>query len=214
MTDRGAGLSPQVRKNLYDRHWHAKRANRVGAGFGLAIARGFLAAHGGRLARRVAPRERDDVHALRAEERPGELVDGATAPAARRRLGLGLPALLVRRDAVRLQLLPEVLARDAEQLRRVALAAGREPERALEILLLELLHRDAERTEARVARRRRRGRARDVRQGDARDRSRCRATSTTARSIACANSRTLPGNGYSMSAAQARGAIPGGTRPG
>jgi signal transduction histidine kinase len=50
VTDRGAGLSPQVRKNLYDRHWHAKRANRVGAGFGLAIARGFLTAHGGRLA--------------------------------------------------------------------------------------------------------------------------------------------------------------------
>jgi signal transduction histidine kinase len=50
VTDHGAGLSPQVRKNLFDRHWHAKRANRAGAGFGLAIARGFLAAHGGRLA--------------------------------------------------------------------------------------------------------------------------------------------------------------------
>lgn len=49
VTDRGAGLSPQVRKNLYDRHWHAKRSNRVGAGFGLAVARGFLAAHGGRM---------------------------------------------------------------------------------------------------------------------------------------------------------------------
>jgi signal transduction histidine kinase len=47
--DHGPGLTPQVRKNLSDRHWHAKRANRVGAGFGLAIARGFLAAHGGRL---------------------------------------------------------------------------------------------------------------------------------------------------------------------
>jgi signal transduction histidine kinase len=45
VVDRGPGLSPQVRKNLYDRHWHAKRANRVGAGFGLAIARGFFAAH-------------------------------------------------------------------------------------------------------------------------------------------------------------------------
>jgi signal transduction histidine kinase len=49
VTDHGEGLSPQVKKNLYDRHWHAKRANRVGAGFGLAIARGFLAAHGGHL---------------------------------------------------------------------------------------------------------------------------------------------------------------------
>jgi signal transduction histidine kinase len=48
--DRGPGLTPQVRRNLYDRHWHAKRASRVGAGFGLAITRGFLAAHDGRLA--------------------------------------------------------------------------------------------------------------------------------------------------------------------
>jgi signal transduction histidine kinase len=50
VTDRGPGLTPQVRRNLYDRHWHAKRASRVGAGFGLAITRGFLAAHEGRLA--------------------------------------------------------------------------------------------------------------------------------------------------------------------
>jgi signal transduction histidine kinase len=49
VTDRGPGLTPAVRRNLYDRHWHAKRANRVGAGFGLAIARGFVQAHGGRL---------------------------------------------------------------------------------------------------------------------------------------------------------------------
>ena len=49
VTDRGPGLSPQVRRNLYDRHWHAKRANRVGAGFGLAIARGFVHSHGGRI---------------------------------------------------------------------------------------------------------------------------------------------------------------------
>ncbi len=50
VTDRGPGLTPQVRRNLYDRHWHAKRASRVGAGFGLAITRGFVTAHGGRLA--------------------------------------------------------------------------------------------------------------------------------------------------------------------
>lgn len=48
--DRGEGLSPQTRRNLFDRHWHAKRANRVGAGFGLAIARGFAQAHRGKLA--------------------------------------------------------------------------------------------------------------------------------------------------------------------
>jgi signal transduction histidine kinase len=49
VVDRGAGLSPQTRRNLFDRHWHAKRANRVGAGFGLAIARGFAQAHRGKL---------------------------------------------------------------------------------------------------------------------------------------------------------------------
>lgn len=49
VVDRGAGLNAQTRRNLFDRHWHAKRANRVGAGFGLAIARGFAQAHGGKL---------------------------------------------------------------------------------------------------------------------------------------------------------------------
>lgn len=49
VVDRGAGLSAQTRRNLFDRHWHAKRANRVGAGFGLAIARGFAQAHHGKL---------------------------------------------------------------------------------------------------------------------------------------------------------------------
>lgn len=57
ITDRGPGLSPQVRRNLFDRHWHAKRANRVGAGFGLAITRGFIAAHGGRLLVESRPHE-------------------------------------------------------------------------------------------------------------------------------------------------------------
>jgi signal transduction histidine kinase len=57
VVDRGPGLSPQVRKNLYDRHWHAKRANRVGAGFGLAIARGVLAAHEGKIVVESRPNE-------------------------------------------------------------------------------------------------------------------------------------------------------------
>ncbi len=49
IVDRGPGLSAQVKRNLFDRQFHAKRANRVGAGFGLAIARGFAIAHGGKL---------------------------------------------------------------------------------------------------------------------------------------------------------------------
>ena len=57
VTDRGAGLSPQVKRNLFDRQWHARRANRVGAGLGLAIARGFAHAHHGSLAVESRPNE-------------------------------------------------------------------------------------------------------------------------------------------------------------
>jgi signal transduction histidine kinase len=49
VTDHGAGIAGPVRRNLFDRHWHAKRASRVGAGLGLGIARGFAVAHGGRI---------------------------------------------------------------------------------------------------------------------------------------------------------------------
>ena len=47
VTDRGAGLSDETLANLYNRTWHGRRADRVGAGLGLAIVRGFLDAHGG-----------------------------------------------------------------------------------------------------------------------------------------------------------------------
>ena len=52
VADSGPGLAPEVRANLFDRHWHAKRTNRDGAGFGLAIARGFVMAHQGEI---IAP---------------------------------------------------------------------------------------------------------------------------------------------------------------
>lgn len=47
VVDRGPGLDAETLANLYDRTWHAKRADRVGAGLGLAIVRGFTQAHGG-----------------------------------------------------------------------------------------------------------------------------------------------------------------------
>lgn len=49
VTDAGPGLSEETQENLYDRMWHAKRADRVGAGLGMAITRGFVSAHGGRI---------------------------------------------------------------------------------------------------------------------------------------------------------------------
>lgn len=72
VTDRGPGLTPRVRKNLYDRHWHAKRASRVGAGFGLAIARGFLAAHGGRMQVESRPEERTTFTLCVPKDRPAD----------------------------------------------------------------------------------------------------------------------------------------------
>ena len=49
VTDAGAGLSNETLEHLYDRTWHSRRASRVGAGLGLAIVRGFLEAHAGRV---------------------------------------------------------------------------------------------------------------------------------------------------------------------
>jgi signal transduction histidine kinase len=49
VTDAGPGLSGETLENLYDRVWHGQRSNRVGAGLGLTIVRGFVAAHGGRI---------------------------------------------------------------------------------------------------------------------------------------------------------------------
>ncbi len=57
VSDRGPGLTPQVRRNLFNRQWHAKRASRVGTGFGLIIARGILKAHGGRILVESQPNE-------------------------------------------------------------------------------------------------------------------------------------------------------------
>jgi signal transduction histidine kinase len=49
IVDSGPGLSPEAKTHLYDRQWHAQRADRVGSGFGLAIARGVVVAHDGRI---------------------------------------------------------------------------------------------------------------------------------------------------------------------
>ncbi len=47
--DTGAGIPPEELPFVFDRFWQSKRTNRSGAGLGLAIARGIVLGHGGRI---------------------------------------------------------------------------------------------------------------------------------------------------------------------
>jgi PAS domain S-box-containing protein len=47
--DSGAGIPPEDLPFVFDRFWQSKRLNRSGAGLGLAIARGIVLGHGGRI---------------------------------------------------------------------------------------------------------------------------------------------------------------------
>lgn len=47
--DTGAGISAESVPHLFDRFWQADRTDRRGAGLGLAIAKGIVDAHGGRI---------------------------------------------------------------------------------------------------------------------------------------------------------------------
>lgn len=50
VADTGAGIPADHLPHLFDLYWHARRAARSrGSGYGLAIARGIVAAHGGRV---------------------------------------------------------------------------------------------------------------------------------------------------------------------
>lgn len=49
VSDAGPGLSEETMAHLYERTWHARRTSRAGAGLGLAIVRGLVLAHGGRV---------------------------------------------------------------------------------------------------------------------------------------------------------------------
>jgi PAS domain S-box-containing protein len=50
VTDTGVGIPAEHIPHVFDRYWHARRAERtVGTGLGLAIARGIIEAHGGRI---------------------------------------------------------------------------------------------------------------------------------------------------------------------
>jgi PAS domain S-box-containing protein len=47
--DTGIGMAPEDLPYVFDRFWQSKRTNRSGAGLGLAIARGIVLGHGGRI---------------------------------------------------------------------------------------------------------------------------------------------------------------------
>ena len=49
VSDTGSGIAESDLPNVFDRHWQSTRTNRQGAGLGLAIAKGIVEGHGGRI---------------------------------------------------------------------------------------------------------------------------------------------------------------------
>jgi signal transduction histidine kinase len=62
VTDDGPGMDAEELTNLFDRSWQAQRKNRDGVGLGLAIVRGIVEAHGGRVWAESAVGEGTRVH--------------------------------------------------------------------------------------------------------------------------------------------------------
>jgi signal transduction histidine kinase len=49
VTDSGAGIAPEHLAQVFNPYWQARQTARLGAGLGLAIAKGIVEAHGGRI---------------------------------------------------------------------------------------------------------------------------------------------------------------------
>jgi signal transduction histidine kinase len=49
VADTGPGIPPEHRSHLFDSFWQARSGDRRGVGLGLAITRGIVEAHGGRI---------------------------------------------------------------------------------------------------------------------------------------------------------------------
>jgi signal transduction histidine kinase len=49
VSDKGQGMSAEQLSHAFDRFWQSSRTDRQGAGLGLAITKGIIEAHGGRI---------------------------------------------------------------------------------------------------------------------------------------------------------------------
>src|SRR5215204_4161723 len=49
VSDKGSGMTPEQLSHAFDRFWQSSRTDRQGAGLGLAITKGIVDAHGGRI---------------------------------------------------------------------------------------------------------------------------------------------------------------------
>ena len=55
VSDSGSGIDPEHLPHVFERFWKTRTGNRLGAGLGLAICRGIVEAHGGRIWAESAP---------------------------------------------------------------------------------------------------------------------------------------------------------------
>jgi PAS domain S-box-containing protein len=55
VVDQGSGIAPEHLPRVFDRYWQSSRTDRQGAGLGLAISKGIVEAHGGKIWVESAP---------------------------------------------------------------------------------------------------------------------------------------------------------------